>query len=68
MSLTLRTEVELDAALAALETTSHNPGVRRFAVTVVDVGTTEIVAKLSDGPFGPVRRRSYAGWFSGNGT
>jgi len=49
-----------DARFAALETTSHNPGVRRFAVTVVDVGTTEIVATLSDGPFGPVRPVRFA--------
>ncbi|MEI6372345.1 MAG: prolyl oligopeptidase family serine peptidase [Actinomycetes bacterium] len=49
-----------DAELAAIETTSHNPGVRRFAVTVVDVDTAEVVATLSDGPLGPVRPVRFA--------
>lgn len=44
-----------DLALAVFETTDHNPGVRRFAATVVDTRTGSIVATLSDGPEGPVR-------------
>ena len=45
-----------DASLAAIDTTDHCPGTRRFAVTVVDVATGEVVATLSDGPEGPVHR------------
>ncbi len=45
-----------DGGLAAIETTDHNPGTRRFAVTVVDVETATVVATLVDGPLGPVRR------------
>ena len=44
-----------DSRLAALETTDHNPGMRRFAVTVLDTATREVVGTLSDGPLGPVR-------------
>jgi len=49
-----------DAQLAALETTDHNPGVRRFAVTVVDIATEEVIAVLSDGPLGPIRPVRFA--------
>ncbi|MEI7743043.1 MAG: prolyl oligopeptidase family serine peptidase [Chloroflexota bacterium] len=45
-----------DGSLAAIETTGHNPGTRRFAVTVVDVASATVVAVLTDGPLGPVRR------------
>jgi acetyl esterase/lipase len=45
-----------DGRLAAIETTDHNPGTRRFAVTVIDVPTATVVAALVDGPLGPVRR------------
>ncbi|GGO93153.1 peptide hydrolase [Wenjunlia tyrosinilytica] len=41
--------------LACIDTTEHNPGFRRFAVTVVDTGTGRVVASLSDGPEAPVR-------------
>lgn len=44
-----------DASLASIDTTDHNPGTRRFAVTVVSTATGEIIATLSDGPTGPVR-------------
>ncbi len=50
-----------DGRLAAIETTDHNPGTRRFAVTVVDVETAEVVATLVDGPMGPVRRVRFSG-------
>lgn len=49
-----------DAEFAAVETTAHNPGLRRFAVTVVNVATAEVVATLSDGPVGPVRPVRFA--------
>lgn len=44
-----------DGRLVALETTDHNPGVRRFAVTVLDSATGDVVGTLSDGAEGPVR-------------
>jgi len=50
-----------DGRLAAIETTDHNPGTRRFAVTVVDVETARVVATLVDGPLGPVRRIRFSG-------
>jgi acetyl esterase/lipase len=49
-----------DSSLSALETTDHNPGIRRFAVTVVDNETSEVIATLSDGPFGPIRPVRFA--------
>jgi dienelactone hydrolase len=48
--------VSADAALAAIDTTDHGPGTRRFAVTVVEVATGRTVATLSDGPAAPVHR------------
>jgi dienelactone hydrolase len=45
-----------DGALAAIDTTDHNPGIRRFAVTVVDTATGDVVATLTDGPLAPVHR------------
>ena len=45
-----------DGALAAIDTTDHNPGIRRYAVTVVDTASAAVVAVLTDGPLGPVRR------------
>lgn len=52
--------VSSDASLIALDTTDHNPGIRRFAVTVVDVRTGEVVATLTDGPLAPVRRVAFS--------
>jgi acetyl esterase/lipase len=49
-----------DCTLSALETTDHNPGIRRFAVSVVDNQTSEVIATLSDGPFGPIRPIRFA--------
>ncbi|MEY4898634.1 MAG: hypothetical protein RL294_445 [Actinomycetota bacterium] len=49
-----------DSTLSALETTDHNPGIRRFAVTVVDNGTGDVIATLSDGEFGPIRPIRFA--------
>ena len=45
-----------DGALAAIDTTDHNPGIRRFAATVVDTATGALVATLTDGPLAPVHR------------
>ncbi|WPB95743.1 prolyl oligopeptidase family serine peptidase [Streptomyces malaysiensis] len=47
--------ISADARLACVDTTDHNPGVRRFAVTVVDTVTGAVLACLSDGPEAPVR-------------
>jgi dipeptidyl aminopeptidase/acylaminoacyl peptidase len=44
-----------DSAYACVDTTEHNPGVRRAAVTVVDCATGEVVAVANDLPAGPVR-------------
>ena len=52
--------VSADATLVAIDTTDHNPGTRRFAVTVVDARTGELVATLTDGPLGPVRRVAFS--------
>lgn len=49
-----------DGSLVAVETTDHCPGIRRFAVTVIAVATGDIVATLSDGPAGPVRRVAFS--------
>ncbi|MCX6433217.1 MAG: hypothetical protein NTX29_10660 [Actinobacteria bacterium] len=49
-----------EAAMVALETTDHNPGVRRFAVTVLDTATGDRLATLSDGPVGPIRPVRFA--------
>ncbi|MFJ3899795.1 prolyl oligopeptidase family serine peptidase [Streptomyces sp. NPDC090083] len=47
--------VSADGRAASIDTTDHNPGVRRFAVTVVDCGSGEVLATLTDGPQAPVR-------------
>ncbi len=44
-----------DGRLASVDETSHNPGVRRAAVTVVDADSAEVVATADDLPAGPVR-------------
>lgn len=44
-----------DAALVSVDTTEHSPGVRRPALTIVDVATGARVAVLDDLPAGPVR-------------
>ncbi len=54
------TIVSCDATLVALDTTDHNPGIRRFAVTVVDARTGDIVSTLTDGPSAPVRRVAFS--------
>lgn len=44
-----------DAALVSIDTTEHNPGIRRPLITVVDAATGTPVATLDDLPDGPVR-------------
>lgn len=44
-----------DGRYACVDSTDHNPGVRRTAVTVVEVASGEEVACLNDLPDGPVR-------------
>ncbi|MFF2851010.1 prolyl oligopeptidase family serine peptidase [Streptomyces sp. NPDC058001] len=47
--------IAADGRFASVDTTDHNPGVRRFAVTVVGVEDPGFTATLSDGPDAPVR-------------
>lgn len=47
--------ISADGRLASLDTTDHNPGVRRAAVTVIDVESAAVVAVANDLPAGPVR-------------
>lgn len=44
-----------DASLVSVDTTAHNPGIRRPLLTVVDAESGAIVATLDDLPDGPVR-------------
>jgi dipeptidyl aminopeptidase/acylaminoacyl peptidase len=46
--------VSADGTVASLNTTDHNPGVRRFGLTVIDVASGERLAFLSDGETAPV--------------
>ena len=48
-------QISPDAALVSVDTTDHNPGVRRPALTVIDTRTLETVAVLNDMPEGPLR-------------
>lgn len=47
--------ISADGRTAGIDTTDHNPGVRRFAVTVVATDTGKVLDCLSDGPKAPVR-------------
>lgn len=47
--------ISADGSLASVDTTDHGPGVRRTAVTVVDVVKGGHAAVLNDLPDGPVR-------------
>ncbi|HEY9265684.1 MAG TPA: prolyl oligopeptidase family serine peptidase [Microbacterium sp.] len=48
-------QVSADGRLVCVDTTDHNPGVRRPALTVIDADTDETVGVLNDLPAGPVR-------------
>lgn len=50
-----------DGTLASIDTTDHNPGVRRTAVTVVDVESGHQVSVLEDLPAGPIRAVRFSG-------
>ena len=47
--------ISADGSLVSIDTTSHNPNVRRPAVTVVDVASAEPIGVLNDLPAGPIR-------------
>ncbi|MGV9849052.1 alpha/beta hydrolase family protein [Streptomyces sp. NPDC003442] len=47
--------ISTDGSRACVDTTDHNPGIRRFAVTVVDTATGAVLGCLTDGPEAPVR-------------
>ncbi|WP_439680689.1 S9 family peptidase [Embleya sp. MST-111070] len=47
--------ISADGRIASIDTTDHNPGVRRFAVTVVATDTGAVLGRLTDGPEAPVR-------------
>ena len=49
-----------DAGLASVDTTDHNPGIRRPRVTVVDTATGETVGILDDLPAGPIRAARFS--------
>lgn len=44
-----------DGRLASMDTTDHNPSVRRAAVTVFDTVSGDVVSVLNEMPAGPVR-------------
>lgn len=48
-------QISADGSLVSVDTTDHNPGVRRPAVTVVDAATGDTVGVLDDLPAGPIR-------------
>lgn len=47
--------ISADGSHASIDSTDHNPGWRRTAVTVVEVATGAIVGVINDLPDGPVR-------------
>lgn len=53
-------QISPDGALVSVDTTAHNPGIRRPLLTVVDGRTGEVVATLDDLPAGPVRGVRFA--------
>ncbi|WP_020494658.1 alpha/beta hydrolase family protein [Sciscionella marina] len=52
--------ISADGTLASIDSTDHGPGVRRTAVTVIDVAKAEPIAVLDDLPDGPVRASCFA--------
>ena len=48
-------QISPDGALVMIDTTDHDPGVRRPALTVVDTTSLEHIGVLNDLPDGPVR-------------
>lgn len=50
-----------DGSLVSIDTTDHNPGIRRPLITVVDAASGDTVATLDDLPDGPVRAVRFSG-------
>ncbi|GAA1936029.1 prolyl oligopeptidase family serine peptidase [Microbacterium aoyamense] len=48
-------QISPDGSLVSVDTTDHNPGIRRAALTVVEAESGEVVGVLDDLPAGPVR-------------
>ncbi len=53
--------VSADGRLVSADTTDHNPGIRRAAVTIYDVGSGRSIAVCDDLPAGPVRAVRFSG-------
>ncbi|MGN7949236.1 alpha/beta hydrolase family protein [Microbacterium sp. 22215] len=53
-------QISPDGSLISVDTTAHNPGIRRPLLTVVDGATGESVATLDDLPAGPLRGVRFA--------
>jgi hypothetical protein len=53
--------VSADGRLVSADTTDHNPGIRRPAVSVFDVASGERLAVCDDLPAGPVRAVRFSG-------
>jgi dipeptidyl aminopeptidase/acylaminoacyl peptidase len=53
--------VSADGRLVSADTTDHNPGIRRPAVSVFEVASGERLAMLDDLPAGPVRAVRFSG-------
>ncbi|MFJ4015142.1 alpha/beta hydrolase family protein [Microbacterium sp. NPDC090014] len=53
-------QISPGGSLVSVDTTAHNPGIRRPMLTVVDGATGETVATLDDLPAGPVRGVRFA--------
>ncbi|MGO2110944.1 MAG: alpha/beta hydrolase family protein [Pseudoclavibacter sp.] len=47
--------ISADGAYASIDSTDHNPGIRRTAATVIEIATGTIVGVCDDLPDGPVR-------------
>ncbi|GAA1002983.1 peptide hydrolase [Acrocarpospora pleiomorpha] len=47
--------ISADGTLVSVDTTDHDPSLRRFGVTVLDPASGTVLAFLSDGPASPVR-------------
>lgn len=54
-------QISRDGQLVSVDTTDHNPGVRRPALTVIDTETLDTIGVLNDLPSGPVRGVRFSG-------
>lgn len=55
--------ISADGAYACIDTTDHNPGLRRFAITVIDTRTGDVVNRRVAGTLGNVTSVCFAPWF-----